>query len=288
MKRTALAVGTLAIGTLLLTGCTVTSNGPDQAAVVYDGGPFSAVEFDSCVNPSARDFSAITDSYYQYPAGQRTYVFDSAQKSDGGIIGDVGSYSAPSKDQQSLTISGQMRFQLNTEDCAILQEFHEKIGRKYGSGDNDQWKDLLAVYLSQPLNRAITDATQQFVWVDLYSNIDGAQGKWEAKVKELLPAYIKQAAGGDYFTNIDITLQKPTVSPEMQAKIDAVAQAIQDNRAQTERNTQVLSEAEGLKPLMDLFKGDQDALNVYLAIKAGKLTGVLPVPAGSPVIVQPK
>lgn len=288
MNRKTLSLAVIApIAALTLTGCTVTSNAPDQAAVVYDGGPFSSVEFDSCVNPSARQFSAPTDSKYQYPAGQRTYVFDNAQK-DGEPVGDSPSYTAPSKDQIMLTVTGQMRFQLNTSDCTVLQKFHEEIGRKYGSGDDAQWGKLLSVYLSQPLNRAITDATQQFGWADLYSNIDGASQRWEAKVKELLPAYIKQATGGEYFTNLDVTLQKPAVSPEMQASIENVAKAIQDNRAQQERNTQVQSEAEGLAPLRAVFNNDPNALNVYLAIKSGKLTGVLPIPGGSPVIVQPK
>ncbi|WP_157109612.1 SPFH domain-containing protein [Rhodococcus sp. WMMA185] len=287
-RRIPLTAVALAVGALALSGCTVVSNEPDQAAVDYNGGPFQAIQFDSCVQPSERAFKAITDNYYQYPAGQRTFVFDNATNGDGNPIGDNLAYTAPSKDQIQLTVSGQMRFQLNTEDCSVFQEFHEKIGRKYDNGED--WSTLLSVYLSQPLNRAITDATQQFGWADLYSNIDGAQGKWESKLKELLPTYIEQATGNAaYFPadKIGITLQKPAVSPEMQKSIEGVAQAIQDNRSQQERNTQVLSEAQGLEPLKALFNNDQNALVAYLAIKAGKLNGVLPIPAGSPVIVQP-
>ena len=36
-RRVPLAIAALAVGTMTLTGCTLTSNEPDQAAVVYDG-----------------------------------------------------------------------------------------------------------------------------------------------------------------------------------------------------------------------------------------------------------
>lgn len=267
-------IAPIAAGLMLLTGCSIANTAPDQAALHYSAGPFSATSFDNCIDPGQRNIDGPSDQHFYYPAGQRSFVFDdSANESK-----DSGSFSAPSKDQVQLTLSGQVTFELNT-DCDTLREFHEKIGLK------DDWDAILKTYFAQPLNRALTDATQQFAWGDLYSNIDNAQPKWEAKVKELLPNYIMQATGGEYFINISTTLQRPTVSPELNAAIEQTAQAIQQNKAQQERNVQVQSELESIRALVAVL--GPDGYNTYQAIKDGKIQ-VVTIPQGSAINVTPR
>lgn len=269
MKKSFIAV--IAAVMLFLTGCSIANTAPDTVGVHYDAGPFSSTTFENCIDPSQRNIDGPADSHFYYPAGQRFYVFDNSDNQGK----DSAAFTAPSKDTQQLTIGGQMRFELNT-NCDTLREFHEKIGLK------DDWTSILKTYLAQPLNRAITDATQQFLWTDLYSNIDGAQGKWEAKVKELLPSYIEQSAGGDYFINIDVTLQRPDVTENLRASLENVAKAVLENQAQQERNVQVQSELASIRDLVAVL--GPDGYNVYQAIKDGKIQ-VLPIPAGTNVAI---
>lgn len=272
MKKMIVALAAAAM--LTLSGCSIANTAPDQVAVHYNAGPISSTTFSNCIDPGQRSVDGPGDQHFYYPAGQRFYVFDNTDNE----AKDGTAFTAPSKNQQLLTISGQMRFELNT-NCDVLREFHEKIGLK------DSWEAILKTYLAQPLNRAITDATQQFIWEDLYSNTDGAQAKWEAKVKELLPAYIKQSSGGEYFTGIDVTLQRPDVSDNLRASIENVAKAIQENRAQAERNIQVTSELESIRALVAVL--GPDGYNTYQAIKDGKIS-IIPVPQGTGINVTPK
>ena len=267
-------IAPIAAGLILLTGCSIANTAPDQAAVHYSAGPLSSTTFENCIEPGQRNVDGIFNEHYYYPAGQRSFVFDNSDNE----AKDSGAFTAPSKDQVLLTLSGQVTFELNT-DCDTLKEFHEKIGLK------DDWNAILKTYFSQPLNRALTDATQQFNWGDLYSNVDGAAAKWEAKVKELLPNYIKQATGGEYFINVSTTLQKPAVSPELQSAIEATQQAVQQNRAQQERNVQVTSELESIRALVAVL--GPDGYNTYQAIKDGKIQ-VVTIPQGSAINVTPR
>lgn len=263
-----------AAAALTLSGCSIVNTAPDEVALHYSAGPFSATTFDNCVEPGQRNIDGPADQHFPYPAGQRSFVFDDSDNE----AKDSGSFSAPSKDQVLLTLSGQVTFELNT-DCDTLREFHEKIGLK------DDWTAILKTYFSQPLNRALTDATQQFNWGDLYSNVDGAAAKWEAKVKELLPNYIKQATGGEYFINVSTTLQKPAVSPELQSAIEATQQAVQQNRAQQERNVQVTSELQSIRELVAVL--GPEGYNTYQAIKDGRIQ-VVTIPQGGAINVTPR
>ena len=269
MKKALLIASIAAM--LMLTGCSIANTAPDQAELHYNAGPLSATTFSNCIDPGTRSIDGPSDEHFYYPAGQRSFVFDDSDNASK----DSTAFSAPSKDQVSLTLSGQVTFELNT-DCDTLREFHEKIGLK------DDWSAILKTYFAQPLNRALTDATQQFAWGDLYSNVDGAQPKWEAKVKELLPTYIKQATNGEYFINVTPTLQRPTVSPELQSAIEATAQAIQQNKAQAERNVQVQSELESIRALVAVL--GPDGYNTYQAIKDGRIS-IIPVPQGGSINV---
>ncbi len=183
-----------------------------------------------------------------------------------------------------LTTAGVITFTMNT-DCEVLQKFHESIGIKYGADKEGvkDWSGLLATYMRQPLERAIADATQGLDWKVLYTD-PAVKAQWEARVKELLPQYVAQTAGGDYFGNFAVTIQKPDLPENLATAITATQEAIQQNEAQKERNAQVATELESIRALVAIL--GPDGYNTYQAIKDGRLT-VVPIPQGGAINVTP-
>lgn len=256
-----------------LTGCTVTNPNPDENGVLYDKGPIRDTEFNTCVNPGEKKFSSLMDESFTYPAGQRYFVFSSAETGR-----DRPAYDAPTKDAVTVGVEGQMRFEL-TSDCELLKQFHEKIGLR-NKGD-EGWETILRTYLDQPLNRAITETTQGMEWQKLYAD-PAAKAKWEKEVMEKLDAYITQAAGGEYFTNISLTLQKPVLPEELTKALQAAQTAQQENIAQESRNKQIDTELLAIEKLVDIL--GPEAYVTYKAVQDGKIQ-VLPIPAGANVAV---
>lgn len=285
-RKTRLVSGGVVAATAIATlacGCTTVSTAADQRAVVYSGDFWTSQSFSNCVDPATRKYESLSKNAVYYPAGQRTYVFsDDKKPGSSDLTGDVPALHAPSKDQVLLTIDGQVQFEL-TSDCAKLRKFHEQIGIKYG-GD---WEKVLQTYLAHAIGVAVTNATQKWNWTQLYTNQNDAQTQWAQEVDKTLPDLVKQAMGDDYFTISGVILQKPVIPPDLQSSVEAYARAQADNAAQQQKNAQVLSEADGIKPLIAALGGDVNAFVLYQALKDGKLQGVLPVPQGSPVIVQP-
>lgn len=268
VKKTIILAACAAVA---LTGCASADTESDQVALVYSGGSFDARTFKSCVGSSKLEWQGMGDTVYYYPAGQRTYAFDRHEGSDTGPL------TAPTKDLINLTVTGGLRFELNTS-CDKLREFHEKIGRK------DEWKVILKTYLENPLNRAITEATQGFNWLELYSD-PVKKAEWEKKVLELLPGFIKQDTGSDYFGQFRLTLQKPELPQELNDSLLRLQKAIQDTAAQTEENKRLASVVDGTRAQIEMLGPDNYVL--LEAIKSGRVT-FMPIPAGSPVMVAPK
>ncbi|MBM4707879.1 hypothetical protein GS982_01615 [Rhodococcus hoagii] len=254
------------------TACTVTAPAPDEAGIVYNAGPVAKTEFQNCVAPGGRSISDPFDKNYTYPAGQRTYVFGNGEERDMETI------TVADKDGIDLGVQGQLRFALNTE-CDTLVQFHEKIGLKAG-GD---WKGILAIYLQQPLRKAITEATQGMTWRELYQD-PAKKAEWEKRVKDALPGAIKQATGDEYFTGIDISLQKPILPAALTQQLQATQTATEAKNAQIQENLRLTEKAKGEQAQIDLLKslGEQGAQNYVTlkAIESGKIQ-ILPVPQGS-------
>lgn len=119
-----------------------------------------------------------------------------------------------------------LSFSLNTE-CKVLQQFHERIGLKYGASKDgiSEWNELLADYLGQPLRSAMRDAAANYTWRELYSD-SAKRTEWENDVKELLPEYVTDLAEGDFFTKFTLLSQVPQPGGALLRQI-------------TEQNTQV-------------------------------------------------
>lgn len=270
------AIVVVLAGIIMLFNVTSISTEPDQDGLWYKAGPFTSTHFDHCVNPGTRElFGGLNDKTYTYPAGVRTYAFHSGGNQD------VSPVKALTKDNLELTVSGVVRFQLNT-DCKVLQKFHEQIGLKTNSfmdGDktSDGWNTMLATFLQQSLQRAINEATQEFNWKDLYSSTE-VKSNWEKKVAELLPTYVQQGMGGEYFDNYSLTIQKPELPGDLLKALQDTQTAVEQNNAQKQRNTQVETEIQSIAKLVAVL--GPEGYNTYQAIKDGKIN-VMPIPQGS-------
>lgn len=275
MRKIALVSAVLA-GALTMTACSTVSTEPDQQALRYSDPAMGAKEFQQHYGPSQFDMNSLMNKGYVYPAGQRVYAF----QHEGG---DTGVLTPTTKDGVTLQVEGAVRFAL-TDDPQELQQFHEKIGLRMKAYEDEGWREFLKVYLRAPINRALTDATQGLEWSEIYSNPE-VKAAWERRVAELLPQYVQQAIGGDYVGQFQVTLQKPILPEDLENALKDAQVAVQQNRAQEERNAQVLTETESIRPLVEIL--GPEGYNVYQAIKDGRIQ-ILPIPAGADLAVAGK
>lgn len=276
------SIGTLAVVMLLsyaLFGTRI-STAPDQAGLWVKGGVFQAKKIDHCVDPSTKELvGGLMDKTYEYPAGQRTYKFDAG-------TADIPAIKSLSDDNVELTLTGVIRFTLDTS-CKRLKKFHQNIGIKFAAwmdDDNtsDGWREMLSTYLQPSLKRAMNVATAEVTWKDLYDKND-VRSAWEARVSELLPKYVKQSMGDDYFSNFQITAQKPELPAPLVDALQATQVAVEQNNAQLKRNATVQTELDSIRDLVKVL--GPNGYNTYKAIQDGKIT-VYPIPEGSSVIVK--
>lgn len=279
-KRGALAAATL--GLVVLTGCSSVNTNSDEQGVAYDAGTFSDTSFDECVEPGTQEFYGPGDLTYVYPAGTRTYTFDEG--------GDRAAIDIVDRDGQPLTVAGILTFTLPSE-CEVLQQFHERIGLKYGASSDgvQEWGSLLNDYLGQPLRAAMRDAANDFTWRELYSDA-AKQDEFAATVRDALPGYVEDLAGGDYFTGFTLLPQAPQPGP-------ALLQQIEEQNTQTERLNTIEAqrlaldaERQQIEELVRILGPDgYIAYRNQLQCEANSESCVpyLPIPQGSDIVVSP-
>lgn len=205
-------IAVLLLASLIFIRPTTVSTGPDQVALHYTDGAFSARRFQDCVGSSSRAWDGPGDKHYSYPKSQRNYVF--------GEGGDRAPVIFVSKDGIEMSVDGVAAFLLNT-DCETLQKFHDLIGNRYaaymdstdGNGSAG-WLTMLSVYISRPLETAIDRASQKYTYTELYTD-PAVKAQWEADVLAQMPDLVGRQIDGEeeFFTDFAITLQKP-VPPE--------------------------------------------------------------------------
>lgn len=274
------------LAVLALAGCSQMSTDVDEVGLQYENGVISNVSFDHCIDPGQRSWDGPGDDHYKYPAGQRTYDFGTGEKQDGGALALIaaGSGEQGANTQVQLAQVGTLTFELNT-DCDVLRAFHENIGRKYGAGKDglQNWSGFMETYLRGPLQRSLTEAAQGVDWKTIYADAK-VRKDIEGRVNELLPGYVNQLAGGDYFTGFAVSLSTPTLPDELANALQQTQVAIEQNTAQQQRNVQVQSELDSIRQLVEVL--GPDGYNTYQAIKDGKVT-VIPVPQGTALNVNP-
>lgn len=258
----------LVLGVGLVAGCSTISTEPDQRGLHYEAGPWSDTTFENCVNPGTRNVDGPGDDHYRYPAGQRTYDFSGGNGAESGPIEIV------SKDNLAMKVRGVMTFELNG-NCQMLKKFHEQIGLKYHANVDDNengWDKMLAVYLKQPLARAMNQVSKQFNWADLYSN-PKTKRQWEEAVIKALPTYVRNQAGDDYFVKIGLTLQQPNPPAKVVSALTDAQEAVQQAKAAEQQNKKIDIQAKGIKDLVKVL-GPQGYV-LYKAIEDGRIKVVV-------------
>lgn len=290
MKTRILAA--LAVTLLALSACSIANTTASETALQYGAGPFDSRTFVACVPSSARQVNDVNDDHYYYPAGQRDFTFQ-AEK------GDAAPISSATKDPTEITVSGTVKFTLNT-DCTPfkdpsgkewpggkLQMFHELIASKYsaaplegGEPMKPGWNDLLRNYVGAAIDRAVDNEALKYGYLELYTD-EQKKVQWEKDVLAQIPAVLRTLTQGvDLITISGVLLHKPNVAPQILAGF-ADQQAAKLRAGAVEIDKQAATNFPGGLPGYQAYQ-QQQAVNQ--AIKDGKVQ-VLPIPAGSPVIV---
>lgn len=251
-------------------GCSTVSTQSDQVALHYEDGAFASIEYEDCVPAGKRVFDGPGDAHYSYPKGQRTFDFSEAEGAESGVLTVV------SKDNQELQISGILTFNLDTDckdDGGMLRQFHENIGLKYSAymdedGDGTTsagWGKMLDAYMGQPLEKTLNTVAQQYDWLALY-NDSVTRVAFETAVSEQLGAAIETTAGGAYFENFSLTLQKPKPNAALVEALAAVQVALTEHDAIEQENQNIADAATGWAELVEVF-GEEGAVvyEVFMA-----------------------
>lgn len=288
MKRILALVGAFML--LFVAACgAVGETGPNETSIHAEDGEFTAEQIKDCLPPSTRERKGMGDKFYSYFNDQRTWDFTGGDKSESGPI------SVTDKDGVTLQVPGTLTFVLNT-NCDVLKDFHTRIGIKHAAWTDEGWVDALRLYIAQPLEKAMDQASQDYTWRELLQD-QGVRDAWETRVGQLARQFSASQAGGekDYFCapsytgegecgDFSLELQKP-ILPE------SVANALAETAAEVERNQQAVAaqdrintEAASLQALVDVL-GPQGAI-LYQAIQNGQIS-VIPVPTGTGVNITP-
>jgi hypothetical protein len=289
-----LTTATLAV----LTACSYVTTGASEVALQYEGGLVEGKQFYECFGGGARDPQDWGDAQYYYPTGGRDFTFSRAKTADTAPL------SVLTQDNQQLVVLGTVKFSL-TLSCAeftdpnkkrwpggTAQYFHELYGTKdpatpvYNETGNasygDGWRNFLEQYVGFAVDRIVDDEAKRYGLSQL-RNDTAARAAWETAVRERLPDMLKRMLGGvDVFKITEVILQQPEVRREV-ADAEAQRQAAQitAEAAQIDKDAAATFPG-GIQAYLEYKR--QQAVNK--AIETGKVQ-ILPVPEGSPIIVQP-
>lgn len=255
MKKYILLIAFLA---LVVSGCATASNPPDLKSVHYSGGSLSSKEFKDCLDPSERSGYDPGDGYFGYPT--RQISFDAT----GGKGAESDAFTVVSSDNAELYVPVTVTFNL-ISNCDTLKKFHETIGSRFrayikpGDDNNDDgettsadypsgWVDLLNYAIGKPLDATMDRVAQDFTWRNVWNN-NAVKVQIEQAINENLSTLVDRQAGGHFFENFQVLVQKPDpVDPDLKQAISdeqaAVAQANADTaKAEADEKTAHAQEA---------------------------------------------
>jgi hypothetical protein len=288
------AVVLLFVGVIALFNLSVVSTGSDLTAVNYAGGAIQSKSFKGCIPPSTKKVTGFSDTFYEYPASQRNYVFDSAATG-----ADSGSFTFVTKDGIEMTVTGVANFRLNT-GCDALRDFHENIGNRYhayfdnGNETPEGWTRVLADYVGRPLDTAIDRAGQKYDSEALYNDA-ATKAAWEQDVVASLPDLVNRQTDGEveFFQDWAVTLQKPALPKSIiEARTEKEAAVARAEAKKAEADAQV-NTAKAQKALADAEVAKEkpwiDALGVQGWIQKQLVDkGLNPLqPGGTPLVQTP-
>lgn len=280
------------------------ATGPDQVALQLTGTNFGFSDKrvqEACIPPSTAGFKSEGDEFVYFPTSQRVYEFSNGETRDGEPI-------RVSAQGAELTVTGDVKFRLNTDDCEVLRGLYLAVMRRYDAvweprdnTDPPGWRNVLSIYVRTPLERALDEATAGYTALELYNDVpvdlpDGqrttARAQWEAEVERLTAAYVAEAFG---ITSVDAadsplldfsaTVQKPSLPAGLQEELNKAEEIAQAQRNQDAQNTVISSQSDGIQDLIDqlgvagyLEYQRQELLRE--AIANGNVS-ILPVPEGT-------
>lgn len=265
-----------------LAGCTRVSTEPDQVAIHYEDGPFSAKKYASIVDASTRKTFGPSDKVYYYPTGQRSY------DATGGGQSERGPITSTSKDSVDLSTALSVTFELKTDE-ASLKAFHELIGIKYGasyekdtkdpSGVSPGWHHMLDFYIGQSLDATTDRILATYPWRTAYGDAS-VRSTIETAIKNELPTLVQSKMQGNYFQSWAVQVQRPVpTNPDLLKSIadnqNQVAQA-EANKAKADADLATakaqiaVQQAEASKKKADISAyGSVDQYNKAQAIDKG-------------------
>jgi hypothetical protein len=292
-KITALVVGAAAV----LTACSTVSTSASELALQYGGGMWDSENFVSCFNPGYKSTTnSGGDTYKYYPVGQRDFSFGD----DKGL--DSAALTATTQDTQAIKVTGTVKFTMNISCTPFTdptgkkwpggtaQYFHEIYGSKDGAFNEDGnqptsagWSSMLRQYMGFAVDREVDDGSITLTLNDLITSA-AKKDAWENSVQESLPRTLKQLTGGvEIFRITEVLLQRPGVSPKIaDAQDEKAAAVIRAQAADVDKKA-----AANFPGGVAGYQAYQQQQAINEAIKSGKVK-VIPIPAGSPVIVNPE
>lgn len=280
--------------TALAVGCSTVSTSASELALQYGGGPFDSSNYVACFDDGVKEYNDVNDVYRYYPIGQRDFSFGDDKSLDSAAL------TSTTRDAQEVKVTGTVKFTMNLS-CrefkdpsgkvwpgGTAQYFHEIIGSKdqaynedgsqpYGDG----WVKMLRQYMGFAVDRVVDNDALSFTLTDL--NVDQERkARWEDDVQEHLPSVLRSMTGGvEVFRVTEVLLQRPGIRPEL-ATANAERQAAQIRAEAVEIDKTAAASFPGGITAYQAYQ-QQQAINE--AIKSGKVQ-VLPIPQGSPVIVD--
>lgn len=258
MKK--IALGVVAALALLLSGCATASTGPDLIAVHYSGGTTSQKKFQDCLDPSSRSGFDPGDTYAAYPT--RQVSFDAT----GGEDSESEPFTVVSKDNAELRVPATVTFRL-VADCKTLRKMHETIGARYGAsfdanGNSSEapkgWTRMLNFTIGKPLDQVLDRTSQDNTWRSLW-NDPKVKAEVERRANEQIQALVDRQAGGHFFEEFSVLIQKPDpVNEELKL-------AVAEEQAAVARANSKSAEADAQKA-----QAQADAARAEAQIKVSK------------------
>lgn len=299
MIRRVLAALSALLLVAVTVACSTVDTDPRQIALHYSGGSFESQVFDSCVPSSTLELAnSPGDHYYYYPTGDRTYEF----RGDGTAENvEQGAIEITSSDRISLKVSGLLNFTLNT-DCGKftdkggkewpgghLQMFHERFNKDRvapedaGQDMTGGWRTMLVNRIGGPLNQLMDQMALRYTVAQLDSDPD-RKAEWQKAVLDDLQNRIDASFGGERVIEIrePIIIDKPDI-PQSLKDVIAEGEAIRQRGVNAAQEKEIGNGWPGGPAAYDRHLID---LAVQKAINEGRVQ-VIPVPAGSDVLVSP-
>jgi hypothetical protein len=234
------------------------STGPNQIAIIRNGGPMSGKDIKTVLQPNqGAKYVGYWTTSRTYSVAKASYTITDDPKE--GDTPGVDVVSVPSSDGVQMGIQGTMYYTLNG-DPKTIKDFDDKFGSvvySYGgkTGHVYDGSDGFGIFMNQRVRPVINNALRIEVsgnrCADLISSCalvqnNGQQAnpgsippsntnlnKIEGNINDILTKDIKTTLGDDYITGITFVINKVDLPPNVQAAVnDAQAAYAQVSQAQ--------------------------------------------------------